>query len=233
MFSISCRAILFDLDGVLVDSGGAVARVWGRWARENGLDAGPIVAKAHGRRTIETIREFAPHLEGAEAEKAERRVEQMEIDDTEGMRAVRGAAALLSRLPAACWTIVTSGARPLAEARLRAVGLPLPPRFISGDLVRQGKPHPEPYLKGAELLGAAATECIVVEDAPAGIQAGKAAGARVIALTTTYPRPRLSHADWIVGSLEDLAVEVACSAVPGLRVSTRNSGSGSFNLGES
>lgn len=194
----STKAILFDMDGVLINSAPAVERVWHAWALAHGLDPVHVVAQAHGRRSIETIRAIAPELD---AEKENIAVEQMEIDDKDGVTALPGAAALLSTLPADRFAIVTSATLPLALARLGYAGLPVPPRIITADDVVHGKPSPEPYLKGAALLGFAATDCLVFEDTPAGIAAGRAAGAQAIALHTTYPISVLQEANAIVASL--------------------------------
>lgn len=196
---------MFDLDGVLVDSTPAVARVWGKWALAHGLHAETIIAQAHGRRSIETIRTVAP---GMDAEKENLRVEQMEIEDRDGVTALPGAAQLLSSLPQDRFAIVTSATRALARARVGYAGLPLPKHIVSANDVVDGKPSPEPYLKGAELLGFAYRDCIVVEDAPAGIASAKAAGMRVIALPNTYPAANLASATAITKSLEKIRVQV-------------------------
>jgi len=194
---ISCRALLFDLDGVLVDSTPAVERVWANWARQRGFDPEDVVRRAHGRPSLTTIRELLPE---ADHEAENRIVERCEIEDLEGVVAAPGALALLQSLPAAQWTIVTSCTRALAEVRIGAAGLPLPPQFITSTDIQNGKPHPEPYLKGAALLGYPASDCVVVEDAPAGVRAGKAAGARVVGLLPIATGSELANAgaDWTV-----------------------------------
>jgi sugar-phosphatase len=196
-----CKAILFDMDGVLVNSGDAVARVWRRWAAEHKLDPQYVVGHAHGRRSAETLRIVAPELEAGQENL---KVEQMEIEDKEGIIAVQGAIELLHSLPGDRFTIVTSATLALALARLQYVGIPFPARFITADDVVNGKPSPEPYLKGAALLGFAAQDCLVFEDTPAGITAGKAAGMQVIALQTTYPAGELTAADALVKSLAEV-----------------------------
>jgi sugar-phosphatase len=201
MVRIPCRGVLFDLDGVLVDSTPAVARVWTQWAIRHRLDPDEVVKRAHGRPSISTIRELLPQ---ADAETENRRVERAEIDDIEGIVPLPGAQELLQALPPDRWTIVTSCTRALAEVRLRAAGLKIPEKMVTCSDVKNGKPHPEPYLKGAAALGVAAVDCVVVEDAPAGIRSGKAAGARVIAVQTTAAKIELRDADWIVGSCVDI-----------------------------
>src|SRR5713226_3173851 len=197
MTSIRCRGVLFDLDGVLVDSTPAVARVWAGWAREHGFEPDEVVQKAHGRPSITTIRELLPHGDHAAED---REVERREIADVEGVIALPGAMELLQALPLDRWAVVTSCTRPLAGVRIRAAGLPKPKHLVTATDVRRGKPDPEPYLKGAQTLRVPATECLVIEDAPAGIRAGKAAGARVLALRTTASDAELQEAgaDWIV-----------------------------------
>lgn len=197
MSKIDCKGVLFDLDGVLADSTPAVARVWTIWANEHGFDPEETVRKAHGRPSLTTIKELLPN---GDSKKENARVERMEIEDVDGVVPLPGALELLRALPAGRWTIVTSCTRPLALVRLRVAGLPVPERLITATDIVNGKPNPEPYQKGAALLGLPAADCIVIEDAPAGIRAGKGAGARVIALQTTERDSLLqaAGADWIV-----------------------------------
>jgi sugar-phosphatase len=201
----SAKAILFDMDGVLIDSAPAVERVWRVWALAHGFDPASVVAQAHGRRSIETIRAVAPAMD---AEKENLVVEQMEIDDKDGVTALPGAARLLAQLPDDRFAIVTSATRPLAMARLGYAGLSVPRYMVTADDVVNGKPSPEPYLKGAALLGFAAADCLVFEDTPAGIASARASGMQAIALRTTYPAQDLQAADAIVASLADLNVEL-------------------------
>jgi len=193
---VECDALLFDLDGVLIDSTPAVARVWSRWAIERGFNPDEVVRRAHGRPSLATVRDLLPH---ADHEVENREVERREIEDLEGVLPLPGSVELLTALPPYCWTIVTSCTRALAEVRLRAAGLPMPKRFITSTDIVHGKPHPEPYLKATSILEVAPDKCVVVEDAPAGIRAGKAAGARVLAFPTTSPDDELraAGANWI------------------------------------
>ncbi len=214
MKNFDCNAILFDLDGVLVDSTRSVDRFWRLWASENGLDPENAVNVAHGRRTVETLRILTPHLD-AEVEAV--RLEKLEAHETEGVTVMPGAADLVATLPRDRWCIVTSGTKYLATRRLAAGKLPLPEILVTADDVRLGKPHPEPYLKGAELLGIDPRQCLVIEDAPAGIQAAHAAGMKAIALTSTYGAAELSQADAIIASLAELKVGVNGS---GMRIHT-------------
>src|ERR1017187_9546671 len=205
MTEIHCSALLFDLDGVLIDSPPAVTRVWQQWALEHGFDPEEVVARVHGRPSLTTIREYLPNADHA-AENRE--IERREMQDTDGIVTLPGARELLLQLPAKRWTIATSCTRSLAEVRLRAAGLPVPERIVTSTDVTLGKPHPEPFLKAAAKLGFTASECVVVEDVPAGIRAGKAAGARVIAFRTTVEEAELRRAgaDFILNNCADVSV---------------------------
>jgi sugar-phosphatase len=207
MPSLPCRGVLFDMDGVLVDSTPAVARVWSGWAREHGFDPDEVVKRAHGRPSITTIQELLP-LGDHEAE--DREVERREIADLEGVIPLPGALQLLLALPSDRWAIVTSCTRELAGVRIAAAGLPNPKHLVTATDVKHGKPDPEPYLKGAQILGVPAGDCIVIEDAPAGVRAGRAAGARVIAVRTTAKDAELSlvGAGWIVDDLSSIRAEL-------------------------
>jgi sugar-phosphatase len=200
---IHCRAFLFDLDGVLVDSTPAVARCWSRFARIHGFDADTVVRQAHGRPSIATLRELLPN---ADHDAEDRQMQQWEIEDISDVVALPGAIDLLRSLPIDNWAIVTSCTRPLAEVRIRAGGLPQPKYLVTSNDITRGKPDPEPYLKGAAALGIAAADCVVVEDAPAGIRSGKAAGASVLALQTTDVNSELTAAGacWIIKDLSFL-----------------------------
>jgi mannitol-1-/sugar-/sorbitol-6-phosphatase len=203
MTFIECAALLFDLDGVLINSTPAVERVWRQWAIEHGFNPDNVAARAHGRPSLTTVREFLPD---ADHEAENRIVERREIEDLEGVIPLPGALDLLASLPIERWTIVTSCTRALAEVRIRAAGLPLPKQMITSNDIIHGKPHPEPYIKGASVLGFPAAECIVVEDVPAGVTAGKAAGAKVIAFTTTVQEFALREAgaDWVLNGCGDI-----------------------------
>jgi sugar-phosphatase len=204
---ILCGALLFDLDGVLVDSTPAVARVWSAWALEHGMDPADTVRRAHGRPSIATIRELLPD---ADHEKENAVVEQREVDDVDGVVPLPGTLALLRAIPEDRWAIVTSCTRRLAIRRLEAAGLPIPKHFVTSNDITRGKPDPEPYLKGAMTLGMAAADCVVVEDAPAGVRSGQAAGARVIGVRTTASDETLREAGthWIVDDLASLVCVV-------------------------
>jgi mannitol-1-/sugar-/sorbitol-6-phosphatase len=202
MAIFSCSAILFDLDGVLVDSTGSVDRQWRAWARRRGIDEESIVSFAHGVRAIEVIRRVAPHFD---AEEEVRELEKLEADDHD-VKAMPGVIELLGSIPRDRWGVVTSGTRHLASTRLAYVGVPAPKILVPADEVLHGKPHPEPYLRGAKLLGFAPRECLVIEDAPAGIRAAHAAGMKVIGLASTFKPEALGAADAVVGELGQVRV---------------------------
>jgi sugar-phosphatase len=204
-----CAAVLFDLDGTLVDSTKVVGRIWGEWARRQGLDPDWVMHIAHGQRTYDSVKTVAPYLTIEEQHQAFKDIEGREIVETDGLVVFEGGKQLLESLPANRWTIVTSGTRPLAEARLRAAGLPVPERMITADDVENGKPHPEPYLKGAEILGVAPETCIVIEDAPSGIRSAQAASMKAIAIPTTYAIQDLQHADVIAPDLASLTADAS------------------------
>ena len=191
------------MDGVLINSTPAVARVWRRWAIEHGFTPEEVVAHAHGRPSLTTVKDYLPN---SDHEAENREVERREIEDLDGVVPLPGALALLASLPADRWTIVTSCTRALAEVRIKAAGLPLPRKLITANDIVHGKPNPDPYLKGASILGFPAADCIVIEDVPAGIRAGKSAGARVIAFTTTTSETilREAGADWILKNCADI-----------------------------
>ena len=205
MQTFSCSAILFDLDGVLVNSIAAVERAWQKFATRHSLDATYVIATAHGHRSIETIQLLLPD---SDIDAENEIVESDEINDTEGLAATEGAAELLSVLPRDRWTVVTSGTRPLATVRLRAAGLPHPPKMVTASEVSNGKPHPEPYLNGAAALGFEPGQCLVIEDAQSGIRAAHAAGMKAIGIPGTYDSDKLHEADALVRSLAHLSVEI-------------------------
>jgi sugar-phosphatase len=201
---IDAAALLFDCDGVLVDSRASVERAWRRWAAEQGLDGEAVVAIAHGRRTEDTLRELGVTEDlAAEVD----RLESAEVADASDVSAYPEAAALLPALPPEAWAVVTSGTRALATARLAAGGLPLPAVLVTADDVAAGKPDPQGYLEAARRLGRGPGECLVLEDSPAGVAAALAAGMRVVALPTTHAAEELSAAT-LVAPWEDVVVRV-------------------------
>jgi mannitol-1-/sugar-/sorbitol-6-phosphatase len=197
------HAVLFDLDGVLVDSGAQVEQAWREWASERDLDPDEVARSSHGRRSADHIRLVAPHLDwNVEAALLERR----ETETAKTATPLPGAIALYRSVPSAFRAVVTSGSRPLAIARLRGAGFALPNVLVTADDVSAGKPDPEGYLQAAHRIKVAPAGALVIEDAPAGIAAGKAAGMPVLALTTTYPPEALAAADAVIDSAESVSI---------------------------
>lgn len=199
------RGILFDMDGVLVSSIGSVERSWQRYAEARGLDPERAIHIAHGRRAIETVRTLRPDLNATEEL---RFIEDFEVEDNEGLVVLPGVRELLAELPEGSWAVVTSATERLARSRLAFAGISIPRNFVTAETVAEGKPHPEPYLRGAALLGTEPGECLVIEDAPAGVAAGKAAGCRVLAVLSTYSPQDLAAADWRVPTLAGVRATV-------------------------
>ncbi len=195
--------MLFDLDGVLVDSRIVVERTWRRWAQRHQLDPEPLLRVAHGRRTRDTLQAAAPHLD-LDSEVAW--LDAAELVDFDGLFPVAGALQLLSTLPAGAWAVVTSGGRTLARRRLESVGLPVPRVLVTSEDVTRGKPAPDGYRLAAKRLGCQAASSLVFEDAPPGVAAARAAGARVVALTTTHTPQQLLDADAVIRNLTGIDV---------------------------
>ncbi len=204
IYQFNCDAILFDLDGVLVDSRMCVERHWLEWANQHHLNKDKVLHYAHGRRTVETIRLVAPQLD-AEREAAE--IEASEATDVAGLLKIPGALELLQSIPPGAWGIATSGTHAIAATRLAFAGLPVPDVLISAEDVAAGKPDPEPYLFAAMMLEVEPARCVVIEDAPAGIQAGRAAAMHVVGVVSSaYAAEELSQAHVVVRKLGDISV---------------------------
>jgi sugar-phosphatase len=182
--SRSFSAFLFDMDGTILTSIASAERVWAAWARRHGLDVEAFLPTIHGVRTVETIRRLALPGVDPDAEAAE--ITRTEMEDVDDIDPIAGAADLLGALPPARWAVVTSATRALAERRLAAAGLPIPPLMISAEDVEHGKPAPDCFLLAADRLGVAAADCLIFEDAAAGIAAAEAAGAAVVVITATH-----------------------------------------------
>lgn len=212
-------AILFDVDGTLVDSTPAVERTWRTWAAGRGLDGDEILRHSHGRRSEDTVAELLPANERVTAVQE---LLALELKDLEGVVALPNAASLLSSLPADRWAAVTSGSRELMRARMSAAGLTLPSVLITAEDVTTGKPDPEGYLAAAAALGADPAACVVIEDAPAGITSGRASGAFVVAVATSHSRSALNDADVVIDDLGACHVTVTES---GLHVTVTIGGS--------
>ena len=197
------------MDGVLISSIGSVNRSWRRWAQHYGVPNADTYQVPHGNRAIDIIAMLKPDIDPHEGLCV---IEDIEMADIADMKVLPGARALLDCLPPERWAIVTSATRRLALERLRVAGLPVPERMISAEMVERGKPDPEPYRRGAELIHEPAADCLVVEDAPSGVGAGVAAGCRVLGVLGTHSEAELlaAGASWIVRSLED----VSAHAVP-------------------
>jgi mannitol-1-/sugar-/sorbitol-6-phosphatase len=206
LVTVEVAGILFDMDGVLVSSIGSVNRCWRKWAEHYGLPNAETVQIEHGTRAVDMIARLKPDLDVAEGLKF---IEDLEIDDVADLKVLPGARALLGSLPPERWAIVTSATYRLLLGRLRAAELPVPERIISAEMVERGKPDPEPYRRGAELIHSPAAECLVVEDAPSGVGAGIAAGCRVLGVLGTHKEAELraAGATWIVRSLEDVSAQ--------------------------
>ncbi len=206
LVTIDAAGILFDMDGVLISSIGSVNRCWSRWAEHYGLPNAATFQIEHGTRAVDLIAKLKPDLDVADGLQL---IEDMEIEDIADLQVLPGARALLESLPPERWAIVTSATHRLLLGRLHAAQLPVPERIISADMVERGKPDPEPYRRGAELIQSAPSECLVVEDAPSGVGAGVAAGCRVLGVLGSHSESELrdAGASWIVRSLEDVRAE--------------------------
>ncbi|MBS1821938.1 MAG: HAD-IA family hydrolase [Acidobacteria bacterium] len=200
---VEAKGLLFDMDGVLISSIGSVSRSWRKWAKMYDVPDPDNYEVPHGMRAIEIVKSLRPDMDPYEGLRV---IEDIEVDDTEDLKVLPGVKALLESLPPDRWAIVTSATKRLTVERLKVAGLPLPERLITADMVERGKPDPEPYMRGAALLGFSSAECVVVEDAPSGVGAGKAAGSRVLGVIGTHTLEELDQADWVVGSMEGLTV---------------------------
>ena len=177
-------ALLFDMDGTIISSIASAERVWSRWAEAHGLDVASFLPTIHGVRSVETIRRL--NLPGVDPEAEADAITQAEMEDVGDIVAIPGARAFLEALPRDRWAIVTSAPRALAARRLAAAGMPVPATMVAAEDVAQGKPAPDCFLMAADRLGVAAPDCLVFEDAPAGIRAAEAAGASVVVVTATH-----------------------------------------------
>jgi sugar-phosphatase len=203
--TLSCKGVLFDMDGILISSLGSVERSWTRWSEMRGVDPAYAIGIVHGRRAIESLTLLRPDLDG---EKELEILQRFELDDTADIAVLPGVPELLASLPADRWTVVTSATDRLARVRLASAGLPVPERFINGNSVTEGKPHPAPFLAGAALLGFQPEDYVVFEDSASGVQAGHAAGCTVIATTYSHEAKNLGAADYVVTGLTGVTAAV-------------------------
>ncbi len=202
--NLTCKAVLFDMDGTLVDSGCVVERAWGRWAARHGIPLEKVLSFSHGRPTVATMEHFFPARDHTGELEEMDRFEEAQL---EGILAVPGVMHVLHALQSHSWAIVTSAWRTLAEARVLAAGLPLPKVIVPVDEIRNGKPHPEGFLQAADRLGVAPKDCLVFEDTPPGIQAGIDAGMQVVALLTTVPAQHLKHRP-LIRDFRDVSIQL-------------------------
>lgn len=215
--TMTVRGILFDMDGVLISSTGADERCWLRWAKHHHMEGTFSLQSTHGRRALDTLRTLRPDLDPVIEQ---RRLEDYDAEDHSGLIVLPGVEKLLASLPADRWTIVTSATTRLLEGRLGHAGLPIPAVLVPAEKVANGKPHPEPYLTGAKLLGFAPADCLVIEDSPAGVASGKAAGCRVLAVLSSHAQAELNGADWFVASLAQIAATPQSDGTLSIRLDT-------------
>ena len=202
---IACKGVLFDMDGILISSLGSVERSWTKWARLRGVDPQYAMSVVHGRRAIDSVIRLRPDLD-AEAEL--KIIEDFEVEDNEGLQVLPGVLQLLSALPPNGWTVVTSATERLARIRLAAGGIPAPQAIVTAERVTCGKPHPEPFLAGAALLGLDPRDCVAFEDSASGAQAAREAGCAVIATTFSHPASELSAAHYLVTDMTGVSASV-------------------------
>lgn len=224
--TIETGGMLFDMDGVLVSSIESVRRCWRAWAEHYGVEHPEKVEIPHGTRAIEVMQMLKP---GVDLREGLRFIEQLEVADVGDMRVLPGARELLDSLPGHRWTVVTSATRPLVVSRLGAAGLKMPDRLVTAEMVERGKPDPEPYRRGAEVLGLSIENCIVVEDAVSGVTSGVAAGCRVLGVEGTYPAEvlRASGATWVVSTLREVEV-LSAGTLQNLRLRFTNQAKAEF-----
>ena len=210
--TVTTRGVLFDMDGVLVNSTGSAERCWRIWAAHYGVPNADELTIQHGIRAVDIMEQLKP---GVDKVDGLRLIEDMEIADTGDLHALPGARELLQSLPVSRWGIVTSATRRLLLGRLEAAQLPVPERVITAEDVTRGKPDPEPYRRGAAMVDAAPADCLVVEDAPSGVRAGVSAGCRVLGVEGTHTETvlREAGASWVVSSLEHVAVGESTNGV--------------------
>jgi len=207
---IRCRGILFDMDGILISSLESVERSWTKWAHLRRVDPDLTRETSRGRRAVETVARLRPDLD-AEAEL--KVIEDIEVADNEGLAVLPGVLDLLTFLPSGRWTVVTSATERIARIRLAVGGIPAPVRLVTAECVTRGKPHPEPFLAGAAMLGIAPADCVVFEDSASGARAGRDAGCIVVATTFSHPVETLDAAHYVVPDLTGVRAEAGGAGI--------------------
>ena len=201
---LCCKGVLFDMDGILISSLGSVERSWTKWAQLRGVDPEDAIHIVHGRRAIDMLIALRPDLDG---EEELRILEDFEVEDTGGLVVLPGVCDLIDSLGGDRWTVVTSATERLARIRMAAGGIPVPPKLVTAEAVKAGKPDPAPYLAGAALLGFDPRQCVVFEDAASGVAAGRAAGCTVIATTFSHAPESLQAAHYLIRDLTGVQVD--------------------------
>ena len=203
MTTLNCNAIIFDMDGTLINTNDCIEKVWHNWGRKYNVVINEV---PHGCTAFETIKLIAPHID---AEKAAIDMEKMVFNEIENVKLIPGVKEFINKLPRGSWTIATSASYELAVANLQQVGIPVPKAMITAESVTNGKPHPEPFIKAAELLKTPTNKCIVFEDSLMGVKSAYNAGAKVIGITTTHSKDELDLASTTINDFRDIEIKIS------------------------